>query len=82
MNHDSSSQRRPFRDSVCNNAFSKFETSITKKFENQLENFSEEEFRKLEELNALFMFLDSIIPLDDDNDVDVPKRSKKRCVHR
>jgi condensin complex subunit 3 len=51
---------------------------ITKKFENQLENFSEEEFRKLEELNALFMFLDSIIPLEDGDDVDVPKRSRKR----
>ncbi|KIM49317.1 hypothetical protein M413DRAFT_438505, partial [Hebeloma cylindrosporum] len=71
--------RRPLRDSVCNNAFTKFETLITKKFENQLEHFSEEEFRKLEELNELFMFLDSIIPMeDDDDDVDAPTRNRKR----
>ena len=74
----SSPQRRPLRDSICNNAFTKFETLITKKFKNQLEHFSEEEFRKLEELNELFLFLDSIIPMeDDDNDV-APRRSKKR----
>lgn len=78
-----SASQCPLRDSVSNNASTKFETSITKKFENQLEFFSEEEFWKLEELNALFMFLDSIIPLEDNGDeVDVPKRSKKRCVHR
>jgi condensin complex subunit 3 len=81
MNRDLSSQRRPLRDSVCNNAFTKFETLITKKFENQLEHFSEEEFRKLEELNELFMFLDSIIPMeDDDDDIGIPRRSRKRYV--
>ena len=54
MNRDLSSQRRLPRDSLCNNAFTKFETLITKKFDNQLEHFSEEEFRKLDELS---MFL-------------------------
>ncbi|KAJ3515967.1 hypothetical protein NLJ89_g1427 [Agrocybe chaxingu] len=58
----------------------KFEATITKKFEKQLEHFSEEEFRKLNELNDLFQFLDSIIPLDDDEfiDIDVPRKGKKR----
>jgi condensin complex subunit 3 len=73
-------QRRPLRDSSSNTALSKFETTIVKKFEKQLEHFSEEEFRKLEELNELFEFLDSIIPLDDDEllDPDPPKRGRKR----
>jgi len=80
MNRDSPSQRRPLRDSVCNNAFTKFETLITKKFKDQLEHFSEDEFRKLEELNELFMFLDSMIPIGDDDDFDVPRRNGKRYV--
>lgn len=68
------------RDTVCNTALAKFETTIVKKFARQLEHFSEEEFRKLEELNDLFDFLDSIIPLDDDEiiELDPSKRSKKR----
>jgi condensin complex subunit 3 len=58
----------------------KFEATITKKFEKQLEHFSEEEFRQLEELQDLFMFLDSIIPLDDDDltEIDIPRRGRKR----
>jgi len=72
--------RRPLRDSACNTAFTKFETTISKKFEKQLQHFTEEEFRKLEELTELFGFLDSIIPLDDDENqsVDVPRSSRKR----
>jgi len=68
------------RDSFNNTALSKFESTIINKFEKQLEHFSEEEFRKLEELNELFEFLDGIIPLDDDEflDPDPPKRGKKR----
>ena len=63
-------------------AFSKFETAFTKKFEKLLEDFSEEEFRKLEELDELFMFLDSIFPPEDEEtpEADVPrKRGRKRC---
>ncbi|KAG6819105.1 hypothetical protein H0H93_015408 [Arthromyces matolae] len=54
--------RRPIRDTTTNNAFTKFETAITKKFAKQLEDFSEEEYRKLEQLEDLFQFVDSIIP--------------------
>jgi len=72
--------RRPLRDFACNTAFTKFETTISKKFEKQLQHFTEEEFRKLEELNELFEFLDSIIPLDDDENqsIDAPKRSTRK----
>jgi condensin complex subunit 3 len=78
-------QRRPLRDFTCNTAFTRFETAISKKFEKQLQHFTEEEFRKLEELTELFEFLDSVIPLDDDEDqgLDAPRRSsrKRSFVH-
>lgn len=55
----------------------KFDNALSKKYEKQLENFSEEELRKLEELNELFEFLDDIIPLEDEED-DPPKKGRKR----
>lgn len=68
------------RDFACNTAFTRFETAISKKFEKQLQHFTEEEFRKLEELTELFEFLDSIIPLDIDEDqvLDAPRRSSRK----
>ena len=77
-------QRRPLRDSVCNTAFTKFETAISKKFEKQLQHFTEEEFRKFEELTELFEFVDSIIPLDDgeNQDIDARRSSRKRSFFR
>ena len=42
----------------------KFDNALSKKYEKQLENFSEDELRKLEELKDLFEFLDDIIPLE------------------
>ena len=77
-------QRRPLRDFICNTAFTRFETAISRKFEKQLQHFTEEEFRKLEELTELFEFLDSIIPLDDEEEgLDAPRRSsrKRSFVH-
>ena len=62
--HREGSQRRPPRDTSAKNALSKFENALSKKYEKALENFSEDEFRKLEELKDLFEFLDDIIPLD------------------
>ncbi len=79
----STNQRRPLRDAIGNNALRKFDTSVSKKFEKQLEGFSEEEYRKLAELKDLFEFLDDMIPEDDDDDDwDLPaiKRGKKRYV--
>ncbi|RDX45406.1 hypothetical protein OH76DRAFT_1420865 [Lentinus brumalis] len=69
--------RRPPRDTTAKNALAKFDATITKKYEKQLENFSDEELRKLEELKELFEFLDDIIPLEDDED-EAPKKGRKR----
>lgn len=55
----------------------KFDNALSKKYEKQLENFNEDDMRKLEELKDLFEFLDDIIPLDDDED-DPPKNGRKR----
>ncbi|KAM6503308.1 Nuclear condensing complex subunit [Amanita muscaria] len=71
--------RRPLRDATSNNALRKFDTAISKKFETQLEGFSEEEYRKLSELQELFEFLDDIIPEDDEgDDTDVPRRKGRK----
>ncbi|KAJ8457735.1 hypothetical protein ONZ51_g11351 [Trametes cubensis] len=69
--------RRPPRDTAAKNALAKFDAALWKKYERQLENFSEDEFRKLEELRELFEFLDDIIP-DDDEDEEPPKKGRKR----
>lgn len=57
---------------------------ISKKFVKQLEDFDEDEYRKLEELKDLFEFLDDIIPEDDDEmiNIDTKKKGKKRCAVR
>jgi condensin complex subunit 3 len=71
-------QRRPLRDAVSKNALIKFEATLGKKFAAQLEGFSEEEYRKLEELQDLFKFLDDMIPEDDEPEPETKKRGKKR----
>ncbi|KAF9234460.1 nuclear condensing complex subunit [Melanogaster broomeanus] len=71
--------RRPLRDTAARNAFTKFDAAISKKYADKLADFSEEEYRQLEQLNDLFKFLDDIIPLDDVEDYEVPKtRGRKR----
>ena len=72
-------QRRPPRDTAAKNALAKLDAALWKKYERQLENFSEDEFRKLEELRELFEFLDDIIP-DEDEDDEPPKKGRKRYV--
>ncbi|KAH9848970.1 nuclear condensing complex subunit [Lenzites betulinus] len=69
--------RRPPRDTAGKNALVKFDAALSKKYERQLENFSEDEFRKLEELRELFEFLDDIIP-DFDEEDEPPKKGRKR----
>ncbi|KAI0366103.1 hypothetical protein BV20DRAFT_692146 [Pilatotrama ljubarskyi] len=69
--------RRPPRDTAAKNALLKFDAALSKKYERQLENFSENEFRKLQELRELFEFLDDIIP-DEDDDEEPPKKGRKR----
>ncbi|KAF9234461.1 nuclear condensing complex subunit [Melanogaster broomeanus] len=76
-------QRRPLRDAAARNAFTKFDAAASKKYADKLVDFSEEEYRQLEQLNDLFKFLDDIIPLDDVEDYEVPKtRGRKRSVKK
>ncbi|KAJ7671638.1 nuclear condensing complex subunit [Mycena polygramma] len=77
---DNVSSRRPLGDSVANNALKKFESTIVKKFEKELEGFSEAEYRQFEKLKDLFDFLDDIMPDDDDEtiNIEVKKKGKKR----
>ncbi|KAI0941839.1 hypothetical protein AcV7_002413 [Taiwanofungus camphoratus] len=68
--------RRPLRDTASQNAFVKFDSAISKKFERQLEGFSEEEYRQLENLKGLFEFLDEIE--SDSEEDEKPKKTRKR----
>jgi hypothetical protein len=83
-NFDAQPQRRPLHDTVARNAFTRFDTAVSKKYEKQLEDFNEEEYRKLAELKDLFDFLDDIIPEDDEEiDINAPKKgrsTRKRLV--
>ncbi|KAJ6460347.1 nuclear condensing complex subunit [Mycena vitilis] len=77
---DNVSSRRPLGDSVAKNALKKFESTIVKKFEKELEGFSEADYRQFEKLKDLFDFLDDIVPDDDDETInsEVKKKGKKR----
>ncbi|KAJ7722735.1 nuclear condensing complex subunit [Mycena maculata] len=72
--------RRPLRDATSNNTFKKFDAAISKKFEKELQDFDEDEYRKLEELKDLFEFLDDIVPEDDGEviNIDAKKKGRKR----
>lgn len=70
-------QRRPLRDTTANNAFTRFDAALSKKYKQQLEDFNEDEYRQLEYLKDLFEFLDDIIPEDDEEEVE-PKRKIAR----
>jgi condensin complex subunit 3 len=73
-------QRRPIRDTAAKNALAKFDAAISKRYAEQLESFNEEDYRQLEYLKDLFEFLDEIVPLDDGEEVDLPRtRARKRC---
>ncbi|KAG1728449.1 nuclear condensing complex subunit [Suillus lakei] len=71
--------RRPTRDTAAKNALAKFDAAISKRYAEQLESFNEEDYRQLEYLKDLFEFLDDIIPLDDGEEIDIPRtRARKR----
>ena len=76
-------QRRPIRDTSTKNAFAKFQASIDKRFEKQLADFDEDEYRQLEYLKDLFAFLDEIAPDSDWDEDEVPVKKRggnKRCA--
>ena len=64
------------RESATKNAFAKFQAMIDKKFEKQLADFDEEEYRQLEYLKDLFEFLDDIAPDSDWDEDDVPVKKR------
>ncbi|KAL6308311.1 nuclear condensing complex subunit [Sparassis latifolia] len=72
--------RRPLRDTTSHNAFIKFDNTISKKFEKQLEDFSEDDYRQLEYLKELFEFLDEMKAEDgdEDEDVKIPQKTARK----
>ncbi|CCM04766.1 uncharacterized protein FIBRA_06956 [Fibroporia radiculosa] len=70
--------RRPMRDAAAQNAIVKFDDLISKKFARQLEGFSEDEYRQLENMQDLFTFLDNIPPESDEEDVKPAKRATRK----
>lgn len=73
-------QRRPLADTIAKNAFAKFDASISKKYEKQLDSFSEDDYRQLEYLKELFEFLDDIIP-EEQEEITLPApKGRKRYV--
>ncbi len=76
--------RRPPRDASALAALVKFDSALSKRFERQLEDFNESEYRQLQSLQELFEFLDEIMPLDEDDDdeEEEPSATKKRAVRK
>ncbi|KAK7462742.1 chromosome condensation complex Condensin, subunit G [Stygiomarasmius scandens] len=79
---DNVTRRRPLRDAVSKNAFTKFKLAVEKKYEKQLEGFSEEEYRKLEEYHDFFKVIDQLLPPGEDEDEDTPPPQPKRTRKR
>lgn len=76
-------QRRPLRDASTKNTFAKFQAAIEKRFERQLADFDEDEYRQLEYLKELFEFVDNVTPDSDWDEDEVPVKKRgatKRCV--
>jgi hypothetical protein len=63
----------------ANTKFTKFAESFQKQYKEQLELMESSDYRTLEMLDDLFLFLDSIIPPDDSCEDDgTPMRGVKR----
>jgi condensin complex subunit 3 len=65
---------RPPCEASAQAALAKFGTALSKRFEKQLEDFDEAEYRQLESLRELVEFLDDIVRLDEDEEEDEPKK--------
>lgn len=75
--------RRPPRDASALASLVKFDGALSKRFEKQLEDFNEAEYRQLQSLQGLFEFLDDIVPLnEDDDEEEEAQASKKRAVRK
>ena len=64
------------KDTATKNALTRFESSLTKKFSAQLENFNEQEFREIQEMKDLFDFLDQV---ESDGEEEIPLDPPKRA---
>ncbi|THV04781.1 hypothetical protein K435DRAFT_774313 [Dendrothele bispora CBS 962.96] len=72
-------RRRPLRDAVSRNAFAKFKLAVEKRYEKQLEGFSEEDYRQLVEYHEFFEVLDELLPPgEDDEDTPPPQRQPRK----
>ncbi|KAJ8081879.1 chromosome condensation complex Condensin, subunit G [Marasmius tenuissimus] len=69
---------RPPRDTVAKTAFKKFEDAFVKKYEEQLRDFDENQYRALEDFNNLFEEVDNLIPEDDEVVEPVERSGRKR----
>ena len=69
--------RRPMKDATSSSALTRFDNSIAKKYQSQLEGFNEEEYRQLEYFRDLFEFLDDVMP-EEDEDEPSARRARKR----
>jgi len=74
--------RRPPRDASALAALVKFDGALSKRFEKQLEDFNEAEYRQLESLQELFEFLDDIVPVDEDEDEEGEAPTAKKRAPR
>ncbi|KAK1226249.1 chromosome condensation complex Condensin, subunit G [Marasmius sp. AFHP31] len=69
---------RPPRDTVAKTAFKKFEDAFIKKYEEQLKDFDEDQYRALQDFNDLFEEVDNLIPEDDEVAEPVERSGRKR----
>jgi condensin complex subunit 3 len=77
--------RRPPRDASALAALVKFDGVLSKRFEKQLEDFNESEYRQLQSLQELFEFLDDIMPQDEDENGDEEEEApaaKRRAARK
>ncbi|EEB92998.1 hypothetical protein MPER_08409 [Moniliophthora perniciosa FA553] len=75
---DTLKARRPPRDSTSKRVFAKFEASVTKMYEAQLHDFNDEDWKNMQEHKKILDFVDSIIPEDEDEGDEQPKKGRKR----
>ncbi|KAI9511024.1 nuclear condensing complex subunit [Russula earlei] len=74
--------RRPPRDASALAALVKFDDALSNRFEKQLEDFNEAEYRQLQSLQELFEFLDDILPLDEDENEEEDITPQKRPARK
>ncbi|KAF5368894.1 hypothetical protein D9758_002970 [Tetrapyrgos nigripes] len=75
------SHRAP-KDTVSKNALNRFKTVLEKKYPKQLEGFSEEEYRKLEDFQEVLTVMDQLLLPGEDDDDDTPPPTARKTRKR